>query len=115
MNSPLLQKSKNFSVKVIKCCHDLMKNKANDVLANQLLKSGTSIGANLHEANYAYSKADFASKIQISLKECNETEYWLEVLSANNLLKEEHQELLQDCKELKRMLVKACVTTKNNS
>ena len=74
----LVELSIEFAVKIVKMT-DKIQGKG--VLKNQILKSGTSVGANIHEANYAQSKADFVSKLQISLKECNETEYWLKLFS----------------------------------
>jgi four helix bundle protein len=81
-------------------------------LINQLLRSGTSIGANIHEANYAHSKADFIAKMQIALKECYETEYWLILFSQSKVLENKH--LLESCLELKRMLIASCKTAKGN-
>ena len=83
-------------------------------LKNQFERSATSIGANIREANYAQSKADFISKLQIALKECYETEYWLELfINANIMSKEETKELLHFCGELRRMLVASVNTSKN--
>jgi len=83
-------------------------------LKNQFERSATSIGANIREANYAQSKADFLSKLQIALKECYETEYWLELfVKANILEKEKVNKLLHDCGELRRMLVSSVTTLKN--
>ena len=72
----LVDLSMDFSVEIVNLCDSI---KGKSVLTNQILRSGTSVGANIHEANYAQSKADFISKLQISLKECYETEYWLEL------------------------------------
>ena len=74
----LIDLSMDFSVKILKLCDTV---KGHYSLVNQLERSGTSIGANIHEANYAHSKADFVAKLQIALKECYETEYWLELFS----------------------------------
>ena len=82
-------------------------------LKNQFERSATSIGANIREANYAQSKADFVSKLQIALKECYETEYWLELfINANIMSKEETKDLLHLCGELRRMLVSSVTTLK---
>ena len=83
-------------------------------LKNQFERSATSIGANIREANYAHSKADFLSKLQIALKECYETEYWLELFARANIV-EEHKvtNLMHDCGELRRMLVSSVTTLKN--
>ena len=78
--SPLINKSKAFALEVLKVCKELRATKCEGVLINQFIRSGTSIGANIREAFYAHSKADFVSKLQIALKECYETEYWIELL-----------------------------------
>ena len=83
-------------------------------LKNQFERSATSIGANIREANYAQSKADFLSKLQIALKECYETEYWLELFVKSNISTEtEVKELLHDCGEIRRILVASITTLKN--
>ena len=83
-------------------------------LKNQFERSATSIGANIREANYAQSKADFLSKLQIALKECYETEYWLDLfLKANIVEATRTKKLLHDCGELRRMLVSSVTTLKN--
>ena len=81
--SKLRNLSVGFSVKIIKLCENI---KGHYSLTNQLERSGTSIGANIHEANYAQSKNDFISKLQIALKECYETKYWLELFVKSELL-----------------------------
>ena len=73
----LVDLSKRFAVDVVNLCTDIKARGKGNVLLNQLLRSGTSIGANIHEANYASSRADFINKFQIALKECYETDYWL--------------------------------------
>ena len=83
------------------------------VLINQLLRSATSIGADLHEAQYAQSTKDFISKFEISLKECNETEYWLELLFETNCFSEEkYKKLRSDCGAIRRMLISSLRTIK---
>ena len=85
-------------------------------LKNQFERSATSIGANIREANYAQSKADFLSKLQIALKECYETEYWLELFIKANIIDEDKvNRLLHDCGELRRMLVSSITTLKNKA
>ncbi len=79
-DSPLNNKSKDFAIEVLDVCKQLRMSKCESVLINQFIRSGTSIGANVREAFYAHSKADFVSKLQIALKECFETEYWIELL-----------------------------------
>ena len=78
MPSPLLDKSKAFALAIIKVCNHVKSSKRESVLTNQLLRSGTSVGANIREAFYAHGRADFIAKLQIALKECSESEYWLE-------------------------------------
>ena len=73
----LVEKSKKFAINIINLCDDI---KGSASIINQLIRCGTSIGANIHEAQYAHGKNDFIAKLEISLKECNETEYWLNLL-----------------------------------
>ena len=80
MSSPLQDKSKAFALEIIKVCNEIKHSKRESVLTNQLIRSGTSVGANIREAIYAHGKADFIAKLQIALKECSESEYWLELL-----------------------------------
>ena len=83
-------------------------------LKNQFERSATSIGANIREANYAQSKADFLSKLQIALKECYETEYWLELFVRANVVEEKKvKDMLHDCGEIRRILVASITTLKN--
>lgn len=106
----LVELSIEFAVKIVKMT-DEIQGKA--VLKNQILKSGTSIGANVHEANYAQSKADFVSKLQIALKECYETEYWLELFSKTNIIDiKQYSELKNDCGKIRRILISSVNTTK---
>lgn len=80
MDSPLIEKSKQFALDVIKICNKVKSEKRESVLTNQLIRSGTSIGANIREAFYGHSKNDFIAKLQIAFKECSESEYWIELL-----------------------------------
>ncbi len=90
--------------------------KGHDSLANQLERSGTSIGANIREAKYAHSKADFVAKLQISLKECYETEYWIEIAQKANILSKEIAEsVLHDCGSIRRMLIASINTAKKST
>lgn len=101
----IVTKSFNFALKVIKMSSYLELNKKQYVLANQLLRSGTSIGANVKEAVNAISKADFRNKMSIALKEANETEYWLELILYSKIIeKADIVELMYECKELCRIL-----------
>ena len=85
-------------------------------MVNQIIRSATSIGANIHEANYASSKADFINKFHIALKECVETEYWVEMLVGSNCITEDiSKELLQECGVIRKFLVKSINTAKQNT
>ena len=102
----------DFAVKVLKLCEQI---KGHYSLVNQLERSATSIGANIRVANYAHSIADFVSKLQIALKECYETEYWLELLlKADLAVFDVISPLLHDCGSLRRMLVSSVNTPKKN-
>lgn len=83
------------------------------VLTNQLIRSGTSIGANIREAFYAHGRADFISKLQIALKECSESEYWLELLIESGYYSD--TSILDQCVEIKKLLIASVNTAKNNS
>ena len=109
----VLDLSMQFSVDIVNICDSL---KGKSVLTNQLLRSGTSIGANIHEGNYASSKADFIAKFQIALKECYETEYWLELFVKTNLIVEEnYKQLKNDCGKIRKLLISSINTAKSNS
>ncbi len=104
--------SMNFAVKILKMTDGI---KGHYSLVNQLERSATSIGANLREAKYAHSKADFISKLQIALKECYETEYWLELMQKSEIFTEDIvKTLLHDCGAIRRMLISSINTTKTN-
>ena len=110
--SKLQELSTDFAVKVIKLCDNV---KGHYSLVNQLERSSTSIGANIQEANYAHSKADFVAKFQIALKECYETEYWLELFVKSELLDREiAKELYNQCGTIRRMLIASISTAKEN-
>ena len=112
-DSKLRDLSTDFAVKVIKMCDNI---KGHYSLVNQLERSSTSIGANVHEANYAHSKADFVSKLQIALKECYETEYWLELMQKSEIFTDDVlKSLLHDCGAIRRMLISSINTTKSNA
>ena len=99
-----------FATKIVNLTEQIQ---GKGVMKNQILKSGTSIGANIHEANYAQSKADFVSKLQIALKECYETEYWLKLFSKTNIIDENvYSELQNDCGKIRRVLISSINTTK---
>ncbi len=105
--------SMDFSVEIVNLC-DSIKGKAS--LTNQILRSGTSIGANIHEANYAQSRADFISKMQIALKECYETECWLELFARTRLVGEDaYKKLKNDCGKIRKILISSINTAKANA
>lgn len=109
-DSPLMQKSKAFALEVIKACKVLREAKCEGALVNQFLRSGTSIGANIREAQFAHGKADFVSKLQIALKECSETEYWIELLTESGYYHD--GSLLEHCVEVKKILIASVNTVK---
>ncbi len=113
MESPLIIKSKAFDLEVIKVCDEIKQTKRESVLTNQFLRSGTSIGANIREAFYAHGKADFISKLQIALKECSESEYWIELLLESGYYSD--KSILDKCTELKRILIASINTAKENN
>ena len=103
--SPLRTKSRNFAIRIIKLYQTLRTEKKEYIISNQILKSGTSIGANIAESECAFSKKDFLAKVYIALKECNETLYWLDLLHETGYLTEEgFRSLWMDCNELRKML-----------
>lgn len=112
MGSPLLDKSKAFALRIIKVCNEVKREKKESILTNQLVRSGTSIGANIREAFYAHGKADFVAKLQIALKECSESEYWLELLIESGYY--EDTSILNQCIEIKKLLISSINTAKNN-
>ena len=98
-------KCMNFAVRIVNLYKHLSQNKRENVLSKQLLRSGTSIGANYAEATNAISKADFIAKISISLKECTESKYWIELLHRTEYLSDdEYESILSDCKEILALL-----------
>ena len=112
MTSPLLDKSKAFALRIIKVCNEVKREKKESVLTNQLVRSGTSIGANIREAFYAHSKADFVAKLQIALKECSESEYWLELLIESGYY--DDMTMLDQCVEIKKLLISSINTSKRS-
>lgn len=109
----LSELSIDFAVNTLKLCEGI---KGHYSLVNQLERSATSIGANIREANYAQSKADFVSKLQIALKECYETEYWLKLFERAGIVKtDELSKLAHDCGSIRRMLVSSINTSKRNN
>ena len=115
-DSELRTRAKTLALKIISMCDNVDTKKGRGVLVNQITRSVTSIGANIHEANYASSKSDFINKFHIALKECIETEYWIEMLLGSKCITEEiATELMQDCGVIRRMLVKSINTAKGNN
>ena len=114
MNSPLLDKSLDFSTQIVLFYEMFSKSKKDTTIAKQLLRSATSIGANINEAVYGNSKADFISKLHISLKETGESIYWLTLLKRTNLIEYDFESLLALAEEIKRMLIASLNTAKQN-
>ena len=112
-NNPLLDKSLKFAARIVKLYQYLIKEKKESIISKQILRSGTSIGANANEAAYGVSTADFIAKLQISLKETAETEYWLRLLILTDYIEKSHGEsMLNDCLEIKRILISSLKTAK---
>ena len=110
----LKTKSLAFSVRIVGLYRYLTEQKKEYILSKQILRSGTSIGANIYEANYGQSKVDFEAKRQIALKEAAETEYWLLLLTQTNYLEESMgKSLNEDCLELKRLLISSVRTARD--
>lgn len=109
----LISLSKQFAVDVVNLCADIKEHRKSNILLNQLLRSGTSIGANIHEANYASSKADFINKFQIALKECYETDYWLDLFKDTNLITlDEYHSMFCQCSKIRKLLIASITTAK---
>ena len=113
VDSPLLIKSKAFALEIIRVCNEITRSQRESILTNQLVRSGTSIGANIREAFYAHSKADFIAKLQIALKECSESEYWLELLIESGYYVD--KSILDRCIEIKKILISSINTSKNGT
>ena len=105
--------SMDFAVKILKMTDNI---KGHYSIINQLERSATSIGANIREAKYAHSKADFVSKLQIALKECYETEYWLELMQKSEIFTDDIVKVLvRDCGAIRKILISSINTTKANA
>ena len=111
--SALMVKSKAFALEVTRSCRVLREAKCEGALINQFLRSGTSIGANVREAFYAQGRADFIAELHIALKECSETEYWLELLIESGYYSD--RTILDKCIEIKRILISSLNTAKENN
>jgi len=111
----LIDKSISFAVRIIKLYQYLIKTKKESIISKQIIRSGTSIGANINEANYGQSKKDFISKMHIALKETAETEYWLRLLIMSEYITEDMgKSILSDCLEIKRILIATINTAKKS-
>ena len=112
--SILRNKAKEFAKDIVVSMREIKEKRKESVMTNQLLRSGTSIGANIHEAQYAQGTADFISKLEIALKECFESEYWLELLYETDYLAETDYKRLKDmCGSIRKMLISSCKTVKS--
>ena len=112
----LIDKSISFASRIIKLHQYLIKTQKETIISKQIVRSGTSIGANINEANYGQSKADFFSKMHIALKETAETEYWLKLLTISDFITEDMgKSLLNDCLEIKRILIASINTAKEKN
>ncbi len=115
-DSILRTKSKQLSIDVVLACREMKKNKIEHTLTDQLLRSGTSIGANIHEAQFAHGTKDFISKLEIALKECNECDYWLDILLSTQSIEPAKARLLAaKCDEIRRILVSSLNTLKTKN
>ena len=113
-DNALVQLSKQFAVAIVNLATQVKEKRKGNILLNQLLRSGTSIGANIHEANYASSRADFINKFQIALKECYETDYWLELFKDTNMITpEEYAILFSQCSKIRKLLIASINTAKS--
>ena len=115
MNSPLLNKSLDFATQIVLFYEAFSKSKKDTTIAKQLLRSASSIGANIYEAVYGNSKADFNAKLHIALKETGESIYWLTLLSRTKLFDYDYLSLLALAEEIKRMLIASLNIAKNRS
>ena len=111
----LVDLSRKFAVDIIKLYDSIRETKKHTVIINQLIRCGTSIGANIHEGNYAASRADFISKFQIALKECYETEYWLNIMKDASIIDEDtYNEYFAKCSKIRKLLSASLKTAKDN-
>ena len=112
----LIDKSIVFASRIIKLYKHLVKDKKEHIISKQIVRSGTSIGANINEANYGQSKADFISKMHIALKEAAETDYWIKLLYMSEYIDDKmSNSLLENCLEIKRILIASINTAKENT
>ena len=115
MDSIIQQKSRDFAIRIINCYNNLVGERHEQVMSKQLLRCGTSIGANTRESKNAQSRMDFLSKLNIALKEADETEYWLDLLHETKYLDDkQYTSLNNDCVELIKMLTASIRKLKDN-
>ena len=116
MENVIKEKSKKFAIRIVRLYQYLQEEKKEYVLSKQLLRSGTSVGANVNEALQGQSRKDFIAKMSISLKEINETEYWLELLKETNYItREQYESISKDCKEVAKLLTSIVKTSKSRT
>ena len=116
-DNQLVTLSKEFAVEIIDVCEKIREERRFFSIVDQLLRSGTSIGANVHEANYASSKADFINKFQIALKECYETDYWLEIFHESHVISDEqYKKSSVHCSKIRKsvFVVSLCCFNRSN-
>ena len=114
-DSELRTRAKALALHIIAVCDEVDTRKGRGVLVNQIVRSATSIGANIHEANYAASKADFINKFQIALKECYETDYWLGLFKDTHMItEEEYKDMFAKCSKIRKLLIASITTAKGN-
>ncbi len=115
-NNTIKEKSFEFALRIVKMYKYLTEKKSEYVLSKQVLRSGTSVGANIREAEQAQSPADFIHKLNIALKEANETEYWIELLFQSEYIEEEHyKSIMADCSEINKILISIIKTMKKKN
>lgn len=115
-NNDVERKSKSFALRSIRLFQYLTKEKREFILSKQVIRSGTSIGANVKEAIYGQSRADFLAKMSIALKEANETDYWLELIYAGGYISlSEYQSIAHDCDDLIRLLTAIVKSTRGTT
>ena len=112
-DNKLVELSTKFAIDVVNLCRNVREKDKGNVLTNQLLRSGTSIGANIYEANYAASRADFINKFQIALKECYESDYWLNIFKETQMISEtEFTQMYNKCSKIRTLLIASVTTAK---
>jgi len=115
-NNLLAEKSLDFGIRIVKCFKYLTNDKHEQVMAKQLYRSGTSIGANVHESIFAQSRADFVNKLKIALKEAGETSYWIRLLHKTEYMDDSmFMSIMDDCDELIRLLIASIKTASSST